>query len=245
MRRIDLAEESYFNGDDEEDDDDSDTPGPHPAPTSPTLPVLHSPPLSRFQFAQKRRRQRTPGIPLRTGLGAGTQRIPAPATPIHLPRTPPINALVDYRDDDEPSSDPEDTLLESLVAVNNKPTSSSSVAGASSSITITTTPAPAPTPATATATTTIATSPSGGGGFVPLRAEKRRRAEEDEDELGLERLVAGKSRRPAKVAPAGTGEEGPKRIRLRFGAASLAAAAASTLPTAARSEPSTKDGDTG
>ena len=239
MRRIDLAEESYFNTDDEEDDDDSDTPGPHPAPTSPTLPLLHSPPLSRFQFAQKRRRQRTPGIPLRTGLGAGTQRVPAPATPIHLPRTPPINALVDYRDDDEPSSDPEDTLLESLVTVN-KP--ASSAAGASS-ITISNT-TPAPTPATATATTTTVTSPSGGG-FVPLRAEKRRRAEEDEDEMGLERLVAGKSRRPAKVVAPGTGEEGPKRIRLRFGAASLAAAAASTLPTAARSEPSTKDGDTG
>jgi len=83
---------------------------------------------------------------------------------------------------------------------------------------------------------------------VPLRAEKRRRAEEDEDELGLERLVGGgggKSRRPAKVASsAASGEEGPKRIRLRFGAASLAAAS-STLPTAARSEPRTKDGDTG
>jgi len=98
-------------------------------------------------------------------------------------------------------------------------------------------PVPVPAP-----TTTAGTS---GGGFVPLRAEKRRRAEEDEDEMGLERLVAGKSRRPAKVAAAGTGEEGPKRIRLRFGAAGLAAAAASTLPTAARSEPGTKDGDTG
>jgi len=85
---------------------------------------------------------------------------------------------------------------------------------------------------------------------VPLRAEKRRPAEEDEDESGLERLVGGggggRSRRPAKVvASAGSGEEGPKRIRLRFGAASLAAAAASTLPTAARSEPGMKDGDTG
>ena len=252
MRRIDLAEESYFNADDEEDDDDSDAPGPHPAPTSPTLPALHSPPLSRFQFAQKRRRQRTPGIPLRTGLGGSTQRVPAPATPIHLPRTPPINALVDYRDDDEPSSDPEDALLESLVAANNKPTSSAAAtaaaAAAAATTTVTTTAAPAPASAptpTPVPTTATATATSEGG-FVPLRAEKRRRAEEDEDEMGLERLVAGKSRRPAKVAAAaGTGEEGPKRIRLRFGAASLAAAAASTLPTAARSEPDTKDGDTG
>lgn len=239
MRRVDLAEESYFNTDDEEDDDDGDAPGPHPAPTSPTLPSpLLSPPLSRFQFAQKRRRQRTPGIPLRTGLagGGGTQRVPVPATPIHLPRTPPINALVDYRDDDEPSSDPEDALLESLVSAN-KPASP-----AAGTVT-TTTPAPAPVPITTT-TTAIGTS---GGGFVPLRAEKRRRAEEDEDEMGLERLVGGKSRRPAKVAAtaAGTGEEGPKRIRLRFGAGSLVAAAASTLPAAARSEPGTKDGDTG
>ncbi|KAH9006884.1 component of IIS longevity pathway SMK-1-domain-containing protein [Lactarius hatsudake] len=229
MRRVDLAEESYFNADDEEDDDDGDAPGPHPAPTSPTLPSpLLSPPLTRFQFAQKRRRQRTPGIPLRTGLtglggGGGTQRVPVPATPIHLPRTPPINALVDYRDDDEPSSDPEDALLESLVSAN-KP------ASPAAGTVITTTPAPTPVPPMTTATTTaIGTS---GGGFVPLRAEKRRRAEEDEDEMGLERLVGGKSRRPAKVAAAaaGTGEEGPKRIRLRFGAASLVAAAASTLP---------------
>ncbi|KAN0131375.1 DUF625 domain containing protein [Lactarius tabidus] len=241
MRRIDLAEESYFNADDEEDEDDSDAPGPHPAPTSPTLPTLHSPPLSRFQFTQKRRRQRTPGIPLRTGLGSGTQRVPVPATPIHLPRTPPINALVDYRDDDEPSSDPEDALLESLV-VANKPASSATAAAAAPVATtsnVTSTPAPVSVPAP---TNTTGTS---GGGFVPLRAEKRRRAEEEDDEMGLERLVAGKSRRPAKVAAAATGEEGPKRIRLRFGAASLAAAAAPTLPTAARSEPGTKDGDTG
>ena len=243
MRRIDLAEESYFNTDDEEDEDDSDAPGPHPAPTSPTLPTLHSPPLSRFQFAQKRRRQRTPGIPLRTGLGSGTQRVPAPATPIHLPRTPPINALVDYRDDDEPSSDPEDALLESLVAAN-KPTTSSTtttpaVATTATTSTATSIPTPVPVPVPTAAATTS------GGGFVPLRAEKRRRAEEDEDEMGLERLVAGKSRRPAKVATAGAGEEGPKRIRLRFGAAGLAAAAAPTLPTAARSEPGTKDADTG
>ncbi len=97
MRRVDVDEESYFNGDDGDDEDDSATPGPHPAPTSP-LPPLLTPPLSRFQFGQKRRRQRAPGIPLRTSLGGVTQqqRAPTPATPIHLPRTPPINALVEY-----------------------------------------------------------------------------------------------------------------------------------------------------
>jgi protein phosphatase 4 regulatory subunit 3 len=79
---------------------------------------------------------------------------------------------------------------------------------------------------------------------MPLRAEKRRRAEDDEDEMGFERLVGNKTKRPAKKGAAGAGEEGPKRIRLRFGAASLAAAS-STLPAAARSEPGVKDGDTG
>jgi protein phosphatase-4 regulatory subunit 3 len=79
---------------------------------------------------------------------------------------------------------------------------------------------------------------------VPLRAEKRRRAEEEEEEMGLERLVGGKSKRPTKTGATGGGEEGPKRIRLRFGAASLAAAS-STLPTAARSGSGAKDGDTG
>ncbi|KAH9077244.1 component of IIS longevity pathway SMK-1-domain-containing protein [Lactarius deliciosus] len=249
IRRVDLAEESYFNADDEDDDDDGDAPGPHPAPTSPTLPSpLLSPPLSRFQFAQKRRRQRTPGIPLRTGLtglggggGGGTQRVPVPATPIHLPRTPPINCArrlprrrlsrpqIPKTRSSNRSYPP--TSLPPRLLVPPPPLS----------------PAPRPAPVPTTTTTTTAAIGTSGGGFVPLRAEKRRRAEDDEDEMGLERLVSGKSRRPAKVAAAaaGTGEEGPKRIRLRFGAASLVAAAASTLPAAARSEPGTKDGDTG
>lgn len=227
MRRVDVDEESYFNGDDEDDEDDGVTPGPHPAPTSP-LPTLLSPPLSRFQFGQKRRRQRAPGIPLRTGLAGVTPRAPAPATPIHLPRTPPISALVEYGDDDEQSSDPEDALLESLVS---KPPASA-VAAAGTSISTTPTPSSSISPA------------AGTGGFVPLRPEKRRRAEEDEDEMGLERLVASKSKRPTKTGTAGGGEEAPKRIRLRFGAASLAAAS-STPPTAARSGSGAKDGDTG
>lgn len=229
MRRVDVDEESYFNHDDEEDEDEGVAPGPHPAPTS-TLPTLLSPPLSRFQLGQKRRRQRTPGIPLRTGLGGIPQRAPAPAMPIHLPRTPPISALVEYGDDDEQSSDPEDALLESLVA---------SSAGA---ISMTTSTTPITISTTTTTSTSAGTGP--GGRFIPLRAEKRRRAEEDEDEMGLERLVGGKSKRPTKTGATGVGEEGPKRIRLRFGAATLAAAS-STLPTAARSESGAKDGDTG
>jgi protein phosphatase-4 regulatory subunit 3 len=238
MRRVDVDEESYFNGDDEDDEEDGVTPGPHPAPTSP-LPTLLSPPLSRFQFGQKRRRQRTPGIPLRTGLAGVTQRAPAPATPIHLPRTPPISALVEYGDDDEQSSDPEDALLESIVS---KPRASA-VAAAGTAISTPSTPSSSISP-TATSAGTGAGTGGGSGGFVPLRAEKRRRAEEDEDEMGLERLVAGKSKRPTKTGTTGGGEEGPKRIRLRFGAASLAAAS-STLPTAARPGSGAKDGDTG
>jgi len=261
MRRVDIDEESYFNGDDEEDEDDG-VPGPHPAsPPAPSFPPLISPPLSRFQFAQKRRRARAPGIPLRTGLAAVTQRAPAPApaTPIHLPRTPPISALVDYGDDDEQSSDPEDTLLESLVSHKALPTSAVSPIAAAptptiSSTTTNTLPSSSVisnTVATANTSSTItsagnatATGVGSGGGFVPLRAEKRRRADEDEDEMGLERLVSGKPKRPIKTGPTGTAEEGPKRIRLRFGPASLAAVS-STLPTAARSESGAKDGDTG
>ena len=239
MRRVDVDEESYFNGDDEEDEDGGVTPGPHPAPTSP-LPTLLTPPLSRFQFGQKRRRQRTPGIPLRTGLAGVTvtQRAPAPATPIHLPRTPPISALVEYGDDDDQSSDPEDALLESLVS---KPPASAVVAAGTA---ISTTSASASTSTPPSPISPAASTGGGSSGFVPLRAEKRRRAEEDEDEMGLERLVAGKSKRPTKTGTTGGGDEGPKRIRLRFGAASLAAAS-STLPTAARSGSGAKDGDTG
>jgi hypothetical protein len=114
------------------------------------------------------------------------------------------------------------------------------VAAAGTAISTTPTP-PSPIPTTAAAGTG---SGGGSGGFVPLRPEKRRRAEEDEDEMGLERLVAGKSKRPTKTGTTGGGEEAPKRIRLRFGAASLAAAS-STPPTAARSGSGAKDGDTG
>ncbi|KAH9966008.1 component of IIS longevity pathway SMK-1-domain-containing protein [Russula dissimulans] len=263
MRRVDVDEESYFNGDDEEDEDDS-VPGPHPASPTPAFPALASPPLTRFQFAQKRRRARAPGIHLRTGLVGVTHRAPAPApaTPIHLPRTPPISALVDYGDDDDQSSDPEDALLESLVS-SKAPTAAVSSAAAATSTAISSTTAtntPSSSAISNTAVTanasnpTIATTSAGigtgtgtggsGGEFVPLRAEKRRRAEEDEDEMGLERLVSGKPKRPIKTGPTGTAEEGPKRIRLRFGPASLAAAS-STLPTAARSESGAKDGDTG
>ncbi|KAH9999811.1 component of IIS longevity pathway SMK-1-domain-containing protein [Russula vinacea] len=231
MRRVDIDEESYFNGDDDDDDDESVAPGPHPAPTSP-LPTILSPPLSRFQFGQKRKRQRAPGIPLRSGLGGVTQRAPAPATPIHLPRTPPISALVEYGEDDEQSSDPENALLESLVSA--KP--SASAADANTIISMT------PTPPSAISIT-APTATAAAGGFVPLRTEKRRRTEEDEEEMGLERLVGGRSKRSTKTGATGGGDENPKRIRLRFGAASLAAAS-STLP-AARSSSGAKDGDTG
>ena len=235
MRRVDVDEESYFNGDDE-DEDEGVSPGPHPAPLS-TLPII-SPPLSRFQPSTRRNRQHVPSIPLRTGHGSITQRAAAPSTPIHLPRTPPINALVEYGDDDEQSSDPEDVLLESLVSPKPPP-------GAGTISTPTNLSTVSTTATAATATITAGTGPGvGSGGFVPLRAEKRRRTEEDEDEMGLERLVGSKTKRSTKTGTTGAGEETPKRIRLRFGAASLAAAS-STLPTAARSESGAKDGDTG
>ncbi len=254
MRRVDIDEESYFNGDDE-DDDEGVAPGPHPAPNT-LLPTLISPPLSRFQSLPRRKRQHPPSIPLRTGLGTHRAPVPAPTTPIHLPRTPPISALVEYGDDDEQSSDPEDALLESLVSARTAPPSGAGTISTPPTITTTTTTtttATTPTPSAVTNTTTTTVVPTtaagtgpgvGGGGFVPLRSEKRRRVEEDEDEMGLERLIGGKSKRPAKTGATGAGEEGPKRIRLRFGAASLAAAS-STLPTAARSESGAKDGDTG
>jgi protein phosphatase-4 regulatory subunit 3 len=236
MRRVDIDEESYFNGDDEEDEDEGIAPGPHPAPLS-TIPLI-SPPLSRFQSSTRRNRQHAPSIPLRTGFSNITQRASATSTPIHLPRTPPINPLVEYGDDDEQSSDPEDVLLESLVSPK-PPPGTGAISTPTNPLTTTTTTT------TAATTTTAGTGPGvGGGGFVPLRAEKRRRAEEDEDEMGLERLIGSKTRRSTKTGATGAGEEAPKRIRLRFGAASLAAAS-STLPTAARSESGAKDGDTG
>ncbi|KAI0050231.1 DUF625-domain-containing protein [Auriscalpium vulgare] len=213
LRRLELEEESYFNTDDDDDDD---------AP-----PLVSTPPLSRFQFGQKRKRQRMPGLPVR----------PVRPPAIHLPRTPPIGSLVDYggEDDDEPGPPP---------------------------------PPPADTPPTPPAGRRL-----GGPGeyfgagagaddededdralealvakpaaaFAPLRPEKRRR-DDDDDEMTLERLVT-KAKRPSIGGGAGAaklGDDGPKKIKLKFGAAGMAVAAAAAAPP--RSEPGTKDADTG
>ena len=221
MRRINIDEESYFNSDDEEDEDEGVAPSPHPGPLS-TLPII-SPPLSHFQPSARHNRQHVPSIPLRSSLGSIMQRTAAPSMPIHLPWTLPINALVKYSDYDEQSSDPEDVLLESLVLPKPPP--------------LPLLPPPPP-------SLLVLALGVGSGGFVLLHAEKRRRTEDNEDEMGLKRLVGSKTKCSTKTGTTGAGEETPKRIQLRFGVASLAAAS-SMLPTAACSRLGAKDGDMG
>ena len=158
--------------------------------------------------------------------------------PIHLVRTPPINTLVEYSDNDEQSSDPEDVLLESLVSPKPPP-------GAGTISTLMNPSTVSTTATAATATITAGTGPRvGSGGFVLLHAEKSRCTEEDKDEMGLERLVGSKTKCSTKIGTTGAGEETPKCIQLRFGMASLAAAS-SMLPTAACSESGAKDSVTG
>ncbi|KAI0035668.1 component of IIS longevity pathway SMK-1-domain-containing protein [Vararia minispora EC-137] len=217
-RRVDMSEENYFHAeDDEEDEDEVPTP-----------------------FRQPNRKR----IPSIRGNGAARARTARPPM-INLPRTPQIGTLVEeYGDDDEdadgeaeigpqpdvlpprPSSrlskrsrnedEDEDDVLDRLAGIRSKP--------------------------------------------QPFRPEKRRRENEGNGagpgasagagegtgaEVGNAGFVNGLVAKATKTLPAPAGVEGggPKRIKLKLGGA--IAAAVKATPPETRSEPSTKDGDTG
>ena len=112
-------------------------------------------------------------------------------------------------------------------------------------------------------TTTKSPKPGSQFNITQMRSvgEKRRR-DDDEDDGLLERL-ATKAKRPSTgngdgsgvtgVKNIGGGEEGapivgvggPKKIKLKFGAASMVAASPSPAATSVPPEPGAKDGDTG
>lgn len=103
-------------------------------------------------------------------------------------------------------------------------------------------------------------SPSQAGGKPPELGAKRRR-EDDDDEL-LERL-ATRAKRPSisqcpenenteplpiavKVGPTRQADEGPKKIKVKFGAVGAAVAASpSSTEQPAPSDPGAKEGDNG
>jgi protein phosphatase-4 regulatory subunit 3 len=212
-------------------------------------------------FFQQLHRRRAPSV---YGNGANTRARAARPQMIHLPRTPPIGAaLVDYGEDDEDADgeeeigppapddmpprprsrlakrsredeDDEDDVLDRLAGMNK--------GGAK--------PQPfrpekrrkeneAAVAAAAAAAAAAVASPSPNSGPTPTSPNPGPVSDAE--------FVSGLIAKATKgvVTQGGGGEMGggPKRIKLKFGAAGIAVAKAA--PPAVRAEPSAKDGDTG
>ncbi|KDQ64157.1 hypothetical protein JAAARDRAFT_187524 [Jaapia argillacea MUCL 33604] len=256
-RLMEVEEEDYFNNDDDEDEPQLVTASPFsrgqitpplnaalkrkrlrglgtpmrplrpPNPTPPRSPSLGSlldyhddedadAPSSTTDGSTTRSQRWTPSSP-QPNSPSPTLEVPARPTLSHKQITPSPKP--------EPE-DEEDKLLDALVSKAGPPSPSLLSGGFGSS-------------------------------FGPLRPSEKRRRDDEDDEL-LERL-ASKAKKPStgvaaqqqqgepivgRVGVGGKGgEEGPKKIKLKFGAAGMAVAASS--PSGAPSEPGAKDGDTG
>jgi protein phosphatase-4 regulatory subunit 3 len=232
-RALDLAEEDYFNADDDEEE---------------LLPTISqqwlrgsgaTSPLSANNTGMKRKR--------RVGMGTQTKGCRPPL------RTPRLSALVDYEEDDEeyPSNDQaspsiQGAIPKSIPDPNRLPGSQPSP---TPSINITT-----PTPlgplqkyedddnlSEALARPRIrpqAPAPTGSSIRLMHPSEKRRRTDDDDDEL-LERL-AKSSKKPdpnnqkeALTIRPKNGDDPPvaKKIKVKFGAVGLAVAASPSSPS--------------
>ena len=254
-RALDLAEEDYFNADDDEED---------------LLPTISqqwlrgsgaTSPLSANNTGMKRKR--------RLGMGTQTKGYRPPL------RAPRLSALVDYEEDDDeyPSND---QAVPSIQGAIPKPIPDPNRLPGSQ---------PSPTPSINLTTPTPSLSPGplqnyeDDDNFSELHAqprirpqtpaptgsslklmrpsEKRRRTDDDDDEL-LERLTkSSKKPDPSNQKEVFTirpknGDDPPvsKKIKVKFGAIGLAVAASSpSMPTtdkaAPSSEASRKDGEIG
>ncbi|KAF4601338.1 Platinum sensitivity protein [Pleurotus pulmonarius] len=218
-RAVDAEEEDYFNNDDESD--------------------LASGPLP-ITMQQWTRGGPMPLSPLPSEMTLKRKRRPAIAIPprtMKLTNVSPIRSplpLVDYGDDDEPSpgddinpppkrppaedEDEEDGLLEALV--------------------------------TGKLSSTSSALPPSLDTMKP--GEKRRRNDDDDDGL-LERLAKikkqqhqGQDTNSVPPARSKSGDDPPKKIKVKFGLGSLAVAQPPSTPSpSAASEGGVKDGDTG
>jgi protein phosphatase 4 regulatory subunit 3 len=222
-RALDLAEEDYFNADDDEEE---------------LLPTISqqwlrgsgaTSPLSANNTGMKRKR--------RIGMGTQTKGCRPPL------RTPRLNALVDYEEDDEEVPSIQGAIPKSTPDPNRLPGSQPSPPP---SIHITTpTPSLSPSPlqkyedddnlSEALARPRIrpqAPAPTGSSIRLMRPSEKRRRTDDDDDEL-LERLAKSSKKSDANnqkeaftIRPK-NGDDPPvaKKIKVKFGAVGLAVAA--------------------
>lgn len=240
-RLPDTLEEDYFN---REDDDDE------------TIPIVSTPPPKGMV---KRKR-------LRAGLPVPARGASKPFN--GLIRTPPLGSLVDYGDDDLGGSDenivptpgraspiPGGFIPIPYVSPPDAPPASPRLSHRQVSIR---------SPLSPDHDGDILEELSKGGasllprisGMSDVGIGSKRRRDDDDDEL-LERL-ANKAKRPtpgpsspttdtdlpgpAKAGPQKTAEEGPKKLKLRFGAVGAAVASS---PSISPSRTGTKDGDNG
>ena len=261
-RALDLAEEDYFNADDDEEE---------------LLPTISqqwlrgsgaTSPLSANNTGMKRKR--------RIGMGSQTKGCRPPL------RTPRLNALVDYEEDDDeyPSNDQAVPSIQGAVpkSIPDPIRLPGSQPSPTPSINITTpTPSLSPSPlqkyeddddlSEALARPRIrpqAPAPTSSSIRLMRPSEKRRRSDDDDDEL-LERL-AKSSKKPDPnnqketfTVRSKNGDDPPvaKKIKVKFGAVGLAVAASPSTPsmaatlatsvdkTAPSSEVSQKDGEIG
>lgn len=260
-RLLDLAEEDYFNAEDEDDD---------VIPSISQQSWLKDSPLSSNNTGMKRKR--------RPGISSAPKGYRPPL------RTPQLGALVDYgEDDDEPSATtgaenlPQPSGSRSASPDNKIPASQRkrSPSPASTPIPPSITQPSGPPPKRApkdendedNILESLARNPrsrpqSPMPGLGPMRpAEKRRRAEDDDDELFARLSKApkksdlGNQKESSASIPgrAKNGDDPPgKKIKVRLGTVGLAVATAPVLePTimpgtcSPSSESGTKDGDTG
>ncbi|RDX55399.1 DUF625-domain-containing protein [Lentinus brumalis] len=243
---LDTAEEDYFNGEDDEEE---------------MIHIVSTPP-PRGTMKRKRTGMRQTGIPVRA----------PPKPPFNgLARLTPFSGLVDYGGDDDLGGS-EENITPTLgrdspvpggfipVSYNNpsEPPSSPRISHRQVSI---------KSPLSPEEDGDILDALSKGGssllprisGMVDAGLGSKRRRDDDDDEM-LERL-ANKSKRltpgpvsptpesdspgPAKAAPPKTPEEGPKKLKLKFGAVGAAVASSASPQSSSPSSTGTKDGDNG
>jgi len=263
-RALDMEEEDYFNADDDDEVIPSISqpwsrgPGalsPLPSPSNALKrkrrvaigsgpkghrPPLHTPLLGSLVDYEEDEDEDLLAPPTMKPTSSPTA-LRSPRSP--SPELPPAGPKLSHRQvlpPPHPSSGPppkrmlkdeddEDNLLEALV----RPKSRSE--------------SPTPRPPSPGPSTMLSMSSAG-----PLRpSEKRRRGDDGDDEL-MERLI--KAKKPdlgmqkersgfGGVGRAKNGDDPPKKIKVKFGATSLAVASSPSMPTP--SETGVKDGDTG